>query len=102
MSAEECTFGYRDSVFKHTLKGRVIIVAVVFRLEKITADYVFRLGYKDIQNYIKEKSLEPTSLSVADVADIVRVIRSRKLPDRTKIGTAGSFFKNPSIDLDTW
>lgn len=102
LSAEECNFGYRDSIFKQSLKGKVIIVSVLFRLQKVAVNYSFRLDYKDIQNYIQEKVLDVSSLSVAAVADIVRVIRSRKLPDRTKIGTAGSFFKNPHVDLDTW
>ena len=99
--AEECAFAYRDSVFKQSLKWKVIIVAVIFHLQKISTNYSFRLDYKDIENYISEKSLDVSSLLVADVADMVRVIRSRKLPDRTKIGTAGSFFKNPYVDLDT-
>ena len=38
-------------------------------------------------------------MSVQDVADMVTVIRRRKLPDWTQIGTAGSFFKNPVVSV---
>ena len=30
----DCRFGYRDSIFKHELKNKVMIVSVVFKLTK--------------------------------------------------------------------
>jgi len=35
-TTEECQFGYRDSIFKRDLKGKVIILNVTFRLDKIS------------------------------------------------------------------
>ena len=33
-NAESCEFGYRDSVFKHKLKGKYFILSVTLRLKK--------------------------------------------------------------------
>ena len=35
LSREHCAFGYRESVFKHALRGRVVITAVTFRLSPV-------------------------------------------------------------------
>ncbi|MDR2882163.1 MAG: FAD-binding protein, partial [Alistipes sp.] len=35
LAAEHCGFGYRDSVFKRALRGRVIVTAVDFELSKV-------------------------------------------------------------------
>jgi UDP-N-acetylmuramate dehydrogenase len=37
------------------------------------------------------------SITPPEVADIIIAIREKKLPDRTKVGTAWSFFKNPIV-----
>lgn len=36
----DCQFGYRDSIFKRALKGKVIILSVTFRLKKVQFDKV--------------------------------------------------------------
>jgi len=105
-----CQFGYRDSVFKRDLKERAFISYVVLRLHKITDSrlqtpeqpYQFKLDYKDIQQEIVVRKLDVAQISVQDVADMISAIRKRKLPDWTQIGTAGSFFKNPIIDVTTF
>ena len=43
---------YRESIFKHELKGKVLITAVTFALQKQTNDYVPNIQYNDIQNVI--------------------------------------------------
>ena len=45
LSREHCAFGYRESVFKHALRGRVVITAVTFRLSRRPRP---DLGYGDL------------------------------------------------------
>jgi len=98
-----CQFGYRDSVFKRDLKDKAFISYVVLKLYKTTEkSYQFKLDYKDIQVEMEGRGLDAEAVSVQDVADMIIAIRKRKLPDWTQIGTAGSFFKNPIIDLTTF
>lgn len=89
----ECNFGYRDSIFKHELKGQFIIVSVLFKLSKTPN---LKLGYGAIIDKLKTQGIN--SPSIADVANVIKSIRSSKLPDPKDIGNAGSFFKNPVID----
>ena len=94
MSADECGFGYRDSVFKRELRGRVVITRVVFRLPK---RWEPRVTYGDVRAVLQERGIDrPTAL---EVADVVTAIRRAKLPDPAVVGNAGSFFKNPIVTL---
>ena len=93
-TAEECKFGYRDSIFKNDGKGRYIVTRVSFRLKpgNIATD----LHYKPL-NLLEEKlGKVPTA---SEVAEEVIKIRNSKLPDPDKIGNAGSFFKNPVVRI---
>ncbi len=92
-NAEECEFGYRESVFKTSLKGEYIITSVTFRLRKTPE---FNISYGAIQDTLNEMGVEKLSLKA--VSDAVIKIRQSKLPDPAKIGNSGSFFKNPTID----
>jgi UDP-N-acetylmuramate dehydrogenase len=91
---EQCQFGYRESIFKHQLKGQYFICSVTFKLNK---NAVPNISYGDISKVLNEWNiLQP---DIADVSDAVIHIRTSKLPDPALIGNAGSFFKNPVIDL---
>jgi UDP-N-acetylmuramate dehydrogenase len=96
LSNTECAFAYRDSIFKRE-KGRYIITEVTFQLsrnEKIDIDY------KDLKEFFTAgKIAEPT---LKQVREAIIEIRSKKLPDWTKFGTAGSYFKNPIIPIAKW
>ncbi len=90
--AGECRFGYRDSVFKHGEAGRWLITRVRFRLAHQAAPDT---GYGDLRAELDRAGIrEPDAVAVAQA---VRTIRSRKLPDPAVIGNAGSFFKNPVL-----
>ena len=99
-SNSQCEFGYRDSIFKHEWKDKVIITAVTFMFIKQSIDYIPNIQYNDIQDSIAEKGMDPVTISAQEVANIIITIREKKLPDRTKVGTAGSFFKNPVISKE--
>ncbi|WP_247232401.1 UDP-N-acetylmuramate dehydrogenase [Telluribacter sp. SYSU D00476] len=90
--ADECNFGYRESVFKRDLRGQYIITAVTFRVNKVPA---FQVSYGDIQKTLAEMNVQ--ELSTRAISEAVIRIRQSKLPDPTQIGNAGSFFKNPEI-----
>jgi UDP-N-acetylmuramate dehydrogenase len=88
----ECDFGYRYSVFKGPLRDRYIITRVVLKLRKTP---VFNVSYGAVSQTLEEMGIE--HLTIKDVSDAVIKIRQSKLPDPEKIGNAGSFFKNPSV-----
>ena len=92
MSAIECEFGYRDSVFKHQYKGRRIILSVTLALPKRWQPV---LGYAELDRELKTRS--DGAPSAGAIFEAVCAIRRRKLPDPTLLGNAGSFFKNPVV-----
>lgn len=93
----ECLFSYRQSVFKAELKGQYIISRVSFML---TSKPVLKLSYGPIlQELNKQQIKTPT---IKDIGRIVSDIRVSKLPDPSTIGNAGSFFKNPVINSNTF
>jgi UDP-N-acetylmuramate dehydrogenase len=94
-SNEECLFGYRESIFKHALKGKLIITGVLFRLNKKP---VYHIEYGDIRKTLTEMNVETPSIKA--ISEAVISIRESKLPDPAKIGNAGSFFKNPEIPAE--
>jgi UDP-N-acetylmuramate dehydrogenase len=96
-SVNDCQFGYRDSVFKHRLKGQYVIVNVTLRLNKIP---LFNTRYGSVEEELKKMGTR--QLSIQAIAQAVINIRSAKLPDPAKIPNAGSFFKNPTVNKATF
>lgn len=93
-SKEKCRFGYRESIFKNKMKGQYVIARVILKLTK--QHHNLNVSYGAITDTLKEmKVKEPT---IQDVSKAVISIRQSKLPDPAKIGNAGSFFKNPTVD----
>ena len=88
-----CAFGYRDSIFKRSLKGRAIITAVNFSLWKEPRP---NLSYHALEEEVAALG-GPT---LENIRQAVVSIRSSKLPDPRVTGNAGSFFKNPVVDDD--
>jgi UDP-N-acetylmuramate dehydrogenase len=94
LTAEECGFSYRGSIFNGSQRGRYIILRVTYRL---SSDSKPRLGYADLQKYFAGGEA-PT---LAEVRAAVLKIRATKGmliaagdPDSK---SAGSFFKNPVL-----
>ena len=88
----ECDFGYRNSIFKQELKGKVVITEVNYQLSKTPLN---NIKYGAITEELKRLRKEP---SPASIAEAVINIRSSKLPDPKVLGNSGSFFKNPIIE----
>lgn len=95
----QCDFAYRSSIFKKSLKGKIIISSVVFRLTK--SIHKINRAYGVINQRLEElgTDIEP---NISDIAKAVISIRQEKLPDPKVIGNAGSFFKNPVIDKEAY
>jgi UDP-N-acetylmuramate dehydrogenase len=92
LNAQQCHFGYRDSVFKHGLAGKSVIVRVRLRCPKPWRPV---LGYVDLERKMAETgNREPDDRTIFDW---VCQIRRAKLPDPAQIGNVGSFFKNPVV-----
>ena len=93
---EACKFGYRESIFKQEVKDQFLISSVTLKLTK--RDHIFNTTYGAIDETLKKFDVK--TLSLKAISDAVIYIRSHKLPDPSRIGNAGSFFKNPSIQAD--
>ncbi len=89
-----CEFAYRDSYFKAVARGRYLIVSVTFRLLKKPQ---WKMHYAGIAVQLENEV--PTAQRISEI-----VIRTRqsKLPDPVTLGNAGSFFKNPLVEKQTW
>lgn len=92
---EACCFGYRESIFKHELKGQFIITSVDFQLSRHGE---LKLEYGNIKDYLERNGIASPSLQ--QLHDAICAIRDAKLPDVKQIGSAGSFFKNPVIPVE--
>ena len=91
LDAAHCGFGYRESVFKHALKGRVVITAIELELSRTPRP---RLGYGDVEREVEARG----GATLRNIREAVCAIRRSKLPDPAMLGNAGSFFKNPIVE----
>lgn len=91
LSNQECQFGYRKSLFKNEDGKNFIIEKVFFKMPK---KFEPNLSYEEIKKVFlnRESTVTPRKLR-----EVVIEIRKNKLPEISKIGSAGSFFKNPII-----
>ena len=94
MSAGDCEFGYRDSVFKRQHRDQFAITSLELKLSK-NADLT--LNYPELKSAVESFEGELTPVKVAET---VCRIRSNKLPDPLTLPNAGSFFKNPVVSAD--
>lgn len=92
LTREECLFGYRTSVFKQNPHAYVVLAVTMC----LSRTHVPTLAYKDLADAFSSGSAP----SLAKVRTEVLRIRSRKFPDLSHEGTAGSFFLNPIVSTD--
>lgn len=92
-SNKDCLFGYRDSFFKHKENDTWMILETTYKLTKKNHRWV--LDYGNIKSFIENKTI-----SLENIRNVVIQQRTAKLPDVNVLGNAGSFFKNPIIQVD--
>ncbi|MFT5724979.1 MAG: UDP-N-acetylmuramate dehydrogenase [Bacteroidia bacterium] len=92
LEKKQCQFGYRNSIFKHTLKNKVIITSIEIGLSK---SHALKLDYGAIKDQLALQQAD--NVTIRDVSNAVITIRKTKLPDPAELGNSGSFFKNPII-----
>lgn len=85
---QDCKFGYRNSIFKQQLSNQYVITQVNFSVPK---------DWQPVTHY--GELAELVNPSAEAIFDSVVSIRQRKLPNPNVMGNAGSFFKNPVVDL---
>ncbi|MBK9109015.1 MAG: UDP-N-acetylmuramate dehydrogenase [Saprospiraceae bacterium] len=95
LNRAECLMGYRDSIFKNSLKNKFIITHVILRLSK---KHQLNLEYGIIKEVLLQKNISYPN--IRQISEAVIQIRRSKLPDPNEIGNAGSFFKNVNIPED--
>jgi len=95
LSAAECGFRYRESVFNREERSRYIIMRVRYALMPGGEP---GLRYADLQKYFAGSESKP---SLAEVREAVLAIRRSKGmlldPSDPESKSAGSFFKNPVL-----
>lgn len=89
-SNADCHFAYRDSFFKHH-PGRYLILRVTYRLSR---EFVPNLSYKALEGLPHDTAQQ--------LREAITEVRWNKLPRPEEHGSAGSFFKNPVVDEDTY
>lgn len=90
----DCSFGYRDSLFKH--EKRFIIISVTFTLTKQSPDKSVPIpAYSGVKEHLER--ISETHPTLSDIRKTIIAIRKEKLPDPTVIHNSGSFFKNPRL-----
>jgi UDP-N-acetylmuramate dehydrogenase len=91
LSAAECGFGYRRSVFNTTARSKLIIVGLTLCLSKHEDP---KLDYPDVRAYFQERGVKQPSIT--EIRQAIISIRDRKFPfpREERGGNAGSFFKN--------
>jgi len=97
LTATDCGFAYRHSIFNSTERGRYLVTEVSYTLRPHAAPH---LTYADLQRRFPAGS-QPT---LVEVSAAVREIRHSKgmliVPGEPDCRSAGSFFKNPVVHRD--
>ena len=98
-TSEECRYGYRDSIFKHELRGRYAVTHVHFRLSH---SFRPKLEYGGIRQALATRGIDDTNLTAEQLRQTIIEIRRSKLPEPSELGNAGSFFTNPIVPRATF
>lgn len=89
----DCSFSYRNSIFRSSAIGRYVIVTITLKLYKAAPTPPF---YAAVQKYLDDHAI--TLYTPQVIRDAVIAIRKDKLPDPAVVANTGSFFKNAIIE----
>lgn len=89
----ECGFTYRSSNLKNSFVTSVTVK--LSKEERFDTNYYGSKPYESLKSELGEPPYTPKM-----IAEAVIRLRTKKLPDWHKIGTAGSFFKNPFVSKE--
>ncbi len=92
ITAKDCDFAYRHSIFNSSERWRYFITSVSVKLEKAQLQPPF---YNSLQAYLEKNGI--TDHSPKTIFEAVSAIRAEKLPDPAQEPSAGSFFKNIQV-----
>ena len=87
----QCKFSYRHSIFQ---SKNYIILKVNFIFNK---SFKPNLSYPALGQFLKDNSIDVSSLTPRMLSDVVKDIRNSKLPDPKLQPNVGSIFKNPVV-----
>lgn len=90
---EECSYAYRNSLFKQAENRNLFVTFVHFRLSKQER---YTLNYGTIRSELEKYP----ALTLSVVREVIIGIRESKLPDPKVMGNAGSFFMNPIVSCE--
>lgn len=93
----DCRYAYRSSRFKGEDAGRYAVTHVTYRLSRRFAP---DLSYAALRHELDALRLDADGLTAEGLRRLVVGIRRRKLPDPARVGSAGSFFKNPTVSRE--
>ena len=96
LKKEACGFEYRTSKFKGEYKKKYIVLSATFVLKKNPKVSLNDAKYQSIKEDLEK--LGKKEITVKAVFDTITTIRKAKLPDITKLGSAGSVFANPIVE----
>ena len=94
---KSCDFSYRNSVFKKKLKNILFITHVTIKLSKIKK---LNISYNEVKQYFRNTN--SNDITLKKLRKKIIEIRESKLPNPKILGNCGSFFKNPSIDSQSF
>ncbi len=100
-SNEECLFGYRDSIFKHSAGADLIVTAVTIKLTKnAPTKLAYRSSSQSIESYLKQNNI--VNKTPADIREAVLFVRKNIGMLEGCFRSAGSFFKNTIVSEETF
>jgi len=91
--ADECGYGYRNSIFKEAERKDLFVTYVTYRFNK---QEHYTLEYGNIRQQLDHYP----ELTLENVRKAVIAIRESKLPDPKQWGNGGSFFMNPVVSRE--